>query len=150
MTAQVEADMEKVPKLDTQIWQDQRDDELKRRLNSIRFNEIIGYIEVHIVGSQLRADYWFTDKSRIVLGSRSKGRLTWRGKLLEKHFPPHRELSSSTIFEDFRKSLHRAVGESDRLRKRYVDFTAFDRCGPFIDWSSLIKANLTSEDSECS
>jgi hypothetical protein len=142
--------MEQVPKRDAQIWQEQRDDELNRRLTSIRFNEIIGYIEVHIVGSQLRADYWFTDKSRIVLGSRSKGHLTWRGKLLEKHFPPYRELGSSTIFESFRKSLQRAVGESDRLRKRYVDFTAFDRCGPFVDWSSLIKSNLTSEDAECS
>jgi hypothetical protein len=142
--------MEKVRRFDDQIWQEQRDDELKRRLAPIRFNEIIGYIEVHLVGSQLRADYWFTDKSRIVLSSRSKGRLIWRGKLIEKHFPPHRELSANMIFEEFRKSLQRAVGESDRLRNRFVDFTAFDRCGPFIDWSSLIEANLKSEDSVCS
>ena len=146
ITRQVDRLMATVPNRRNDIWEEQRNDELKRQLRSVRFNEIVGYIEVYLFGSQLRADLWFSDKSRIIPGSRSKGILTRRGKLLEKHFQPHKMMTSEEIFAEFRRSLERAVRKNRILRRRYVDFKAFDRCGEFVDWKKMITDNLARGD----
>jgi hypothetical protein len=69
-------------KLRTQM----RDKEIQRRLRPVRYNELVGCIEVHSVCTQLRADYWFTEKKRIVVGTETKGIIRWCGKLLEKEY----------------------------------------------------------------
>ena len=65
ISKQVDKNMRNVPDYGTGFWEEQRDSEFRRRCGPIRFNEIIGFIDVHIVGSQLRADYWFVDRKRI-------------------------------------------------------------------------------------
>lgn len=119
------------------FWQEQLADEIRRHLIPIRFNELVGSIEVHVKGSQLRADYWFTDKKKIVIGSRSKGAIRPIGRLIENHYKSSR-LSSSEIFDDFSQSLKRRVNEHSRIKRRFVDYSIFDRCGPFIDWRSIL------------
>lgn len=120
------------------FWQEQLADEIKRHLIPVRFNELVGCIEVHVMGSQLRADYWFTDKKKIVIGSKSKGTIRPIGKLIEKHYRSSR-LSSSEIFYDFRKTIETRVKEHSRLKRRFVDYSVLDRCGPFIDWRRILK-----------
>ena len=143
ITDQIDKLMQDVPKnYGNAIWEEQRQEELNQQLGSIRFNEVIGYIEIYLFGSQLRADYWFSEKSRIVIGSKSKGRITSRGRLLERHFQPHRKLKSSQIFKQFRESLERAAKGNNLLKRRHVDYAAFDRCGPFIDWAKIIEMNV--------
>lgn len=119
------------------FWQEQLADEIKRHLFPIRFNELVGSIEVHVIGSQLRADYWFTDKKKIVIGSKSKGTIRPVGKLIEIHYKQSR-LSSLEIFDDYRKKLEKRVKEHSRLKRRFVDYSVFDRCGPFVDWRRVL------------
>lgn len=130
--------MATVPDYKNGFWQEQRDQEIRRHLKPVRYNELIGCIEVHTIGTQLRADRWFTDKKRIVVGSQQKGVITWRGKLLEKHYS-RSKLSSPNIFADFRKALMSAIGDSPSLKNRFIDLSAFDRCGPFVDWRALLR-----------
>lgn len=92
-------------------------------------------MEVHIVGSQLRADYRFTDKSRILVGSR--GVIRWRGKLLEKWYNGSR-LTSPDIYSDFRLALGDEVRRHSWLKRRFVDFEALDRGGPLVDWRKAL------------
>jgi hypothetical protein len=120
------------------IWQEQRDEEIQRHLHPIRYNELIGAIEVHRVGSQLRADYWFSEKSRIIIGSKQKARIRWCGKFLEKHYR-YSKLSSPEIFHDFREALVEQIKGSGRLKRRCVDLTAFDRSGRYVDWRRILE-----------
>ncbi|MFT5427056.1 MAG: hypothetical protein ACI9ZT_002012 [Gammaproteobacteria bacterium] len=46
--------MANVPDYGDGFWQVQRQDEINRHLKSVRYNELIGCIEVHPLGSQLR------------------------------------------------------------------------------------------------
>jgi len=140
--ARVEAEaaesMASVPNYGNGFWEKQRQDEIQRHLKSVRFNELIGCVEVHVMGSQLRADYWFTIKKRIVIGSKDKGVIKPKGKLLEKHYS--RSASSSLdLFHDFRKALLQRINQHSRLKKRFIDFDAFDRCGPHVNWRAILK-----------
>jgi len=137
ITEAADKNMAIVPDYGTGFWQEQRQDEINRNLKPIRYNELIGGIEVHPLGTQLRADYWFTNKNRIVINSNTKGLIKWCGKLLETHYE-RSQLSSQQIYEDFRGALVREIEKSARLRKRYVDFEAFDRCAPFVNWRGLL------------
>lgn len=138
VTAQAEKDMASVPDYNNGFWQEQRDQEIKRHLKAVRYNELIGCIEIHAIGTQLRADYWFTNKKRIIIGSPQKGVVSWRGKLLESHYRGSK-LSSQNIFKDFRKAITSTVNDRERLKNRFVDLSAFDRCGPFVDWRALLR-----------
>lgn len=121
----------------TDIWRQTREDEIKRHLKPVRYNELVGCIDVHTVGSQLRADYWFTNKSKIHIGSRDKGVISYQGKLIEVWYS-RSPLSSQEIFTDFRRALDDEVHRHTFLRKRFVDFETFDRCGPLVDWRSAL------------
>ena len=107
-------------------------------MKSVRYNELVGCIEIYAQGSQLRAGYWFSENKRIIVGSRERPLIAWQGKLLEKHYR-HTRLSSPEIFRDFRNSVAYATSQRKRLAPRFIDFAAFDLCGPFIDWRGLLK-----------
>ena len=92
--------------------------------------------------SQLRADLWFSDKARIQIGTKVKGKIRRRGKLLEKRYRA-RHQSSREFFADFRLSLRNAIDRHRRIHGRYVDFRAFDRIGPYIDWRAILKPSIT-------
>ena len=138
VTANAEKVMATVPDYKNGFWQAQLKHEIQRHSKPVRYNELIGCIEVHTIGSQLRADYWFTDKKRILIGSQQKGVVKWRGKLLEKHYSQSK-LSSTDIFSDFRIALTTAIGDNTKLKNRFIDLSAFNRCGPFIDWCALLQ-----------
>ena len=127
-----------VPGKGTEFWQKQWDDTVDRRWRTSLFNELIGAIEVHLVETQLRADYWFTDKKRIVVLSSARGNIGHRGQILEMEYRDSR-LSSTELFYDFRRKLQSAIDATPRLVNRFVNLQPFDRCGPFVDWRSLLK-----------
>lgn len=76
--------MADVPDYGNGFWEEQKESEIQRHLYPIRFNEVVGTIEVHKLGTQLRADWWFTRKKRVAIGGRSRGEIRYIGKLLEK------------------------------------------------------------------
>lgn len=133
--------MADVPDHGNGFWKKQKESEIQRHLYPIRFNELVGAIEVHKLGTQLRADWWFTRKQRVAVGGRSRGEICYIGKLLEKSYNRTRK-SSPQIFKDFREALGIEVLADRRLKRRFVDFDAFDRCGPYVDWKAVL--GLTS------
>jgi len=140
VTADVDKYMAEVPDYGNGFWQQQRDEGIQRELKPVRYNELVGCIDIYVFGSQLRADYWFTEKRHVIIGSRVKGTIRPHGKLLEKWYS-HSKLSSPEIFADFRAALNTEVRRHSRLNNRYIDFDAFERCGPFIDWREILKLN---------
>lgn len=138
-TEEVDRFMNDVPKYEESFWQEQRQQELQARLHPIKYNEVVGSIEVYALGTQLRADYWFTEKSRIIIGSGTARRIRWMGKLVECRFSSQELSDATSIFRKFRKALDSAIGDTRSLKGRFVDFDAFDRCGPLLDWASAIR-----------
>lgn len=134
---QTDRTMQSVPDFGNGFWQEQKESEIARHLYPIRYNEIVGAIEVHKLGSQLRADWWFTEKQKVMVGGRSQGEIKHIGKLIEIDYSCT-PMSSAEIFEDFREALVAEVKANRRLKRRYLDFETFNRVGPLLDWRIVL------------
>ena len=98
-----------------------------------KYNEIIGYLNLYIMGSQFRADLWLAKKLRYNRGI-TKKTFKYYGKALEKQMP--RNKSSEEIFEFMLEELKK-LNERD-FRKHYFDLKTFKVIGKFINWIELI------------
>lgn len=99
------------------------------------FNEIIGYIKLHFVGTQIRGEYFAPSRKRII---RSRIRdfqfQTWK-------LAPEVEIAFPITSE----AIYQAVGryiDACRLEipRRYIDSTLFDSISPHINWLQLYRA----------
>jgi len=109
------------------------------QMKCIPYNELVGCIQVVTVGTKLRAKYSFTDKTRIIIGSEIKGTIRLqRPPLCEKDYG-RSTLTSKQIFQNFRAMMGGAARRNHHLRRRYIDFRAFDKCGPFVDWRMALE-----------
>ena len=100
------------------------------------YNEIIGYIRLHFLGTQVRGEYYAVCRRRIV---------RTRRKVLEFHtwkLAPEREIpnsaSSEQIYSIILDYINSCRGE---LNHRYVDTSGLERIGPYVDWKSLYEAS---------
>jgi hypothetical protein len=98
------------------------------------FNEIIGYIRLHFLASQVRGEYFAVRKKRIV---------RTRTKVLEYHvwkLAPEVEIphpyTSRGIYEAVLKYLADCRKE---LPGRYVDTDLFEVIGKHVDWRGLME-----------
>jgi len=91
--------MSSVTNYENGFWEEQLKDEYNRHIKPVRFNQIVGAIDIYVIRNQLRADYWFTNKKRIYIRSQNKGRIYWQGKLLERDYRGE-SLSSSEVFKE--------------------------------------------------
>ena len=114
------------------------DNQVRRQWKHVRYNELVGCIEICTVSTKIRADYWFTDKKRIIAGSKIKGIIGFQGGLFEKEYG-RSTLTSREIFQDFRAALEYEVKCNPQIRRRFIDFRAFDRCGPLVDWRDALQ-----------
>ena len=121
------------------FWQKQLEDEYNRHIKPIRYNQVIGAIEIHILHGQVRADYWFTDKKRIYIDSKNKGTILWQGKLLERNYSGEK-LTSDEIFKDFMACLKTEITNTSSFKKRHIDLKSFERVGTYVDWCALINS----------
>jgi len=97
------------------------------------YNEIIGFLRLHFLGSQVRAEYWRVDVKRIVR-SRTKIFVPWAHKLV-----PEKELPMSGTSEEIFRAVTGHVEDCKRsLRDRHVDATTLESLGPYIDWRALL------------
>lgn len=99
------------------------------------FNEIIGYIRLYFLGSQVRGEYFAVRKKRIV---RTRNKmlefLAWKlAPEVDISYPPTRDNVLSAIQEYV-----------DRCRKevpnRFIDTARFDTIAEFVDWEALFRA----------
>lgn len=99
-----------------------------------RFNEIIGYIRLHFLSSQVRGEYFAVRKKHIV---------RTRTKILEYHMlklAPEVEIpypfTSDGIYGAVLKYLADCRKE---LPGRYVDTELFESIGKHVDWLGLME-----------
>jgi hypothetical protein len=99
-----------------------------------RFNEIIGYIRLHFLGSQVRGEYFAVNRSRHVL-TRHKTFVYRTHKLAPEHQVP-RDATSNQILQVIHEYVEACRKEVPR---RYIDDSWLQAVGPFVDWNAVIK-----------
>lgn len=100
------------------------------------FNEIIGYIRLHFLGSQVRGEYLALNQKRIVK-SRKKVFIwqTWK-------LAPEISLPSGASNSDVLRCICEYVEDCRKeLPRRYIDDQWLRKVGPFVDWLGLLKSS---------
>jgi len=97
------------------------------------FNEIIGYIKLYFMGTQVRGEYWSTIP---------RSKIRTRRKLFE--YKTHKLYVECEVRETTNEGVLSAVHEyligcKKQLRNRYVDLREFDALKIHLDWKSLFE-----------
>jgi hypothetical protein len=97
------------------------------------YNEIIGWIQLHFLGSQIIGEFWRVNTKRIV---RSRKKVfeydTW--KLVPEIDIPE-EANNTEIHHLITEYLSDCKKE---LKGRYIDTSRFEVIGSYVDWRSLL------------
>jgi hypothetical protein len=99
------------------------------------YNEIIGYIQLHFLGSQIRGEYWQI-KEKKIRGTRRKifEYRTWK---LAPEINIPSGASNSEIYALVRKYLNDCAKE---LKGRYIDVSRLEAIAPHVDWRGLLNS----------
>jgi len=97
------------------------------------YNEIMGWVQLHFLGDQIRGEFWQVNAKRVVR-SRKKVFEYYSWKLAPEIDIPH-EANNTEIFELINEYLSDCKKE---LKGRYFDTSRLDVIGPYVDWYSLI------------
>ena len=99
------------------------------------YNEIIGYIQLHFLGTQVRGEYYAVKAKRLVrTRNRTLEYKTW--KLAHEVEIAH-NASSKQVLSKVREYIEACKQE---LPGRFIDTARFDALAPFINWKSLFQA----------
>lgn len=98
------------------------------------FNEIIGYIKLHFLGTQVRGEYYASSKKRIVrTRSRTLEFQTWK---LAPEVDIDLPLTNTTI----RKAISDYIQDCRKeIPRRFIDAALFEAVSPHVDWLSLLR-----------
>ncbi|EKT66947.1 hypothetical protein [Providencia alcalifaciens] len=97
------------------------------------YNEIIGFIELHFCGTQIRGKYWRDDKKRHVKTRRKQ--FIYNTHKLAYETNIHRNATSQEIELLIEQYIEKCREE---LNCRYIDDSAFTNLKGFVDWNSLL------------
>jgi len=97
------------------------------------FNETVGYVRLHFLGSQVRGELWMVKVSRMVR-TRKKMILFRSHKIVSEVFIPG-EATSGVIWQKVLEYVERARSE---LAPRYLDSSLLEAIGVHVDWRSLL------------
>lgn len=97
------------------------------------YNEIIGYIQLHFLGSQIRGEYWQI-KGKKIQRTRRKV-FEWRTWKLAPEMDIPASASNQEIFSVVQQYLA-ACGKE--LKRRHIDSRRLEAIGPHVDWRSLL------------
>jgi hypothetical protein len=101
------------------------------------YNEVIGFIELYILGNQIRGTLYFVDSKKIRKDIKNK-KIVESGKLFELSV---HNFTSSEIFNYLLEELKQAQSNNNKLKNRYIDFSGILKIGNYVDWRGLIKNN---------
>lgn len=111
--------------------------EFKENMNKYRdiwkYNEIIGYIRLYILGLEIRGEY-YQHKTTRIRKTRTKHFEFITLKLVSEKSLAHK--SNDEIFIIILEYLNQCCME---LKKMYIDTKDFENIGKYIDWNSFIK-----------
>ncbi len=101
------------------------------------FNEVVGYIRLHFLGTQIRGEYYATPKKRVVrTRTKTMEFLTWK---LAPEIDIKSPYGSPQILEAIRQYIESCRAEVPR---RYIDASMFEAVAEYVDWGSLLRARL--------
>lgn len=102
-----------------------------------RFNEIIGYIRLHFLGSQVRGEYFAVKRDRL---RRTRTRLlefrTWKLAPEVQINPPY---STADVIAAIRTYIEDCKRE---IPRRFIDTSTFEAMAPFLNWNALFRGSL--------
>lgn len=98
------------------------------------YNEIIGFIKLHILGSQIRGEYWQDDKKRFI-----KSRTKQFKYVTHKLAPEDSFCKEATNAEIYQTICSYVDDCRNELKGRYIDDSNLKNIGKYVDWKSLIK-----------
>ncbi len=98
------------------------------------YNEIIGFIQLHFFGSQIRGDYWSHDAKRVVR-TRTK-RFKWQTHKLAPEMDLPRGGTNAEIFATVMRYVERCGHE---LEGRCIFTRDLEVLGPHLNWNGLLK-----------
>ena len=96
------------------------------------FNEIIGYIRLHFLGSQIRGEYFAVAKKRLVK-TRTKT-FEWRTWKLAPEIDVEPPYGGDEVLVAVRQYI---ADCSREVPARFVDSEGFERLAPHINWAAL-------------
>jgi hypothetical protein len=98
------------------------------------YNEIIGYIQLHFLGTRIRGEYWQVKAKRIQRTRRKM--FEWRTWKLAAETEIPGEATSPEIFALVLEYLDDCAKE---LKGRYIDASRLKTIGPYVDWRALLR-----------
>ena len=100
-----------------------------------RFNEIVGYIRLFLLGSQVRGEYFRVDARRIV---RTRRKTLW---LVAHKLAPEQEIPSGATSAQVLAAIRQYLDMCGKeIPGRHMDLATFDAIAPHVDWRSLLDA----------
>jgi hypothetical protein len=96
------------------------------------YNEIIGYIRLHFLGSQIRGEYFGVKAKRIVRSRRRT--MEWQAWKLAPEVGVPLGASNAKIYELIQQYLKDCQRE---LRGRHIDTEILDTIAPHLDWRRI-------------
>ena len=105
--------------------------------NPWQFNEIVGYVRLHFVGTQVRGEYFGPKGTRVV---RSRSR--WRGiEFKSWKLAPEAEIDRPILAGTILAAVERYIAACRReLPRRHIDTEVFQSLAPHINWPSIFSA----------
>ncbi|PYI91908.1 MAG: hypothetical protein DME97_12000 [Verrucomicrobia bacterium] len=103
---------------------------------SWQFNEIIGYIRLHFLGTQIRGEWWTVDAKRVTRTRTKIFRYSGWKVVYEQEIP--KGSTSKEIYRLLLLYLERAQKDK-KLKRFYVDTSVFESIGPLVDWDAASK-----------
>ena len=97
-----------------------------------RFNEIVGYIRLHFLGTQIRGEFFSVDRRRIVRTRTKQFSMhTWK-------LAPEIEIKQPITSASVRHAVERYLEDCRReIPRRHIDTEAFEVICKHIEWRTL-------------
>jgi hypothetical protein len=99
------------------------------------FNEIIGYIRLHFLGTQVRGEYFASSKRRLVR-TRNKT-LVWKTWKLAPEINVESPTDSNSVLRAVREYIAACRKE---LPHRFIDDEPFEVLAPHVNWSAVLRS----------
>lgn len=101
------------------------------------FNEIIGYIQLHFLGDQIRGEYFTVDAKKVV--RTRKKTLEYKTHKLAAEVDIESPHGTPEILTAIRRYIEGCKAE---LPYRLIDTENFDTLAPHVDWAALWREGL--------
>ena len=98
-----------------------------------QFNEVVGYLRVHLLGTQVRAEHWSVPRKRVVRTRRKTLEYVSHKLVSETELPVHgtnAEILSSVLAHVERCRV--------AVAPRVLDTTLLENLGPLLNWRKLV------------